>query len=93
MSRIKPVLIHRCTVRKKIDSLVCGDKVLWVPTSGNEGVIVALQPRQSLLVRPDSSGSLKPVAANVNQLIVVIAPRLPPIPLTHPSKSCCSIPR
>jgi ribosome biogenesis GTPase len=69
--------IHRCTVRKKIDSLVCGDKVLWVPTSGDEGVIVALQPRQSLLVRPDSSGSLKPVAANVNQLIVVIAPRPP----------------
>jgi len=68
-------VVHRCTVRKKIDSLVCGDRVLWLPTSGDEGVIVALQPRQSLLVRPDSSGSLKPVAANVNQLIVVISPR------------------
>jgi ribosome biogenesis GTPase len=67
--------IHRCTVRNKIDSLVCGDKVLWLPSSGDEGVIVALQPRRTLLVRPDSKGALKPVAANVDQLLVVIAPR------------------
>ena len=69
--------IHRCTTRKKIDSLVCGDKVLWLPTSGDEGVIIALQPRQTLLVRPDINGALKPVAANVDQLLVVIAPRAP----------------
>ena len=67
--------IHRCTTRKKIGTLVCGDKVLWLPTSGDEGVIVALQPRHTLLVRPDSNGALKPVAANVDQLLVVIAPR------------------
>lgn len=70
--------IHRCTTRKKIDGLVCGDKVLWLPAGGDEGVIVALQPRQSLLVRPDNNGALKPVAANVDQLLVVIAPpRIP----------------
>ena len=67
--------IHRCTTRKKIGTLVCGDKVLWLPTSGDEGVIVAVQPRHTLLVRPDSNGALKPVAANVDQLLVVIAPR------------------
>lgn len=67
--------IHRCTSRKKIDNLVCGDRVVWLPAGGDEGVIVALQDRQSLLARPDSNGNLKPVAANVDQLIVVTAPR------------------
>lgn len=67
--------IFRCTTRKKISPLVCGDKVLWLPTTAEEGVIVALQTRQSLLVRPDSHGTLKPVAANVDQLIVTTTPR------------------
>jgi ribosome biogenesis GTPase len=67
--------VRRCTVRRKIDTLVCGDKVYWLPSGDNEGVIVALQPRRTLLVRPDSKGALKPVAANVDQLLVVIAPR------------------
>jgi ribosome biogenesis GTPase / thiamine phosphate phosphatase len=67
--------IHRCTIRKKIVNLVCGDKVFWLPASGDEGVIIALQPRRTLLVRPDNNGALKPVAANVDRLIVVIAPR------------------
>ena len=68
--------VHRCTMRRKIGALVCGDMVFWIPSSGDEGVIVASQPRQTLLVRPDSNGALKPVAANVDQLLVGIAPRL-----------------
>lgn len=68
-------IVRRCTVRKKIQNLVCGDKVFWLPAGEDEGVIVALQPRRTLLVRPDSKGALKPVAANVDQLLVVIAPR------------------
>ena len=67
--------IHRCTPRKKIANLVCGDKVLWLPTNDDQGVIIALQPRQTLLARPDNNGNLKPIAANVDQLLVVIDPR------------------
>jgi ribosome biogenesis GTPase len=37
---------------------------------------VALLPRRSLLQRPDARGKLKPVAANVDQIIVVVA--IPP---------------
>lgn len=66
--------LHRCTARKKIDALVCGDKVVWQATTADEGVVVALQPRQTLLVRPDSHGDLKSMAANVSQLLVVTAP-------------------
>jgi ribosome biogenesis GTPase len=38
------------------------------------GVVVAQIPRESELCRPDSQGKLKPVAANIDQIIVVIAP-------------------
>lgn len=67
--------VHRCTARKKAGALVCGDRVRWQATNLDEGVILALEPRQSLLVRPDPRGQLKPMAANVDQLIVVTAPR------------------
>lgn len=67
--------IHRCTTRSKIDHPVCGDRVLWLPAGRDEGVIVALQARQTLLARPDDNGTLKPIAANVDRLIIVIAPR------------------
>src|SRR3569623_1336530 len=70
-------LIHRCTVRKKVDALVCGDRVRWQTSASDEGVIVALEPRRSLLVRPDPRGQLKPMASNVDQLIVMTAPRRP----------------
>ena len=66
--------LHRCTARKKLDALVCGDKVVWQATGAGEGVVVALQPRRTLLVRPDSRGALKPMAANVDRLLVVTAP-------------------
>src|SRR3569623_3666540 len=70
-------LIHRCTVRKKVDALVCGDRVRWQTSASDEGVIVALEQRRSLLVRPDPRGQLKPMAANVDQEIVMTAPRRP----------------
>lgn len=68
-------VIHRCTARKKIENLVCGDRVRWQATRNDEGVIVALEPRRTLLVRPDARGQLKPMAANVDQLVMMMAPR------------------
>src|SRR3569832_2693687 len=65
--------IHRCTARKKIEALVCGDRVEWLATQNDEGEIVAMKPRRSLLVRPDVRGLLRPMAANVDQLVVVSA--------------------
>src|SRR3569623_344285 len=70
-------VIHRCTARKKVDALVCGDRVRWQTSPGDEGVIVALEPRRSLQVRPDPRGQLTPMAANVDQMNVMTAPRRP----------------
>ncbi len=64
---------QRCHLRANLESLVTGDTVVWRP-GDPYGVVVARQPRDSELLRPDNFGNLKAVAANVNQIIIVIAP-------------------
>jgi ribosome biogenesis GTPase len=67
----------RCFVRANVDNLVTGDFVVWQPTDENSdrtgGVVVARQPRQSELIRPDNYGKLRPVAANIDRIGVVFA--------------------
>ncbi|GHD53512.1 ribosome biogenesis GTPase [Marinobacter persicus] len=70
--------VFRCFVRANIDSLVTGDKVIWRPGKSETGVIVARCDRGNLLQRPDNFGALKPVAANIDHIILVIAPEPEP---------------
>ncbi len=65
--------VVRCFVRANIDSLVTGDRVIWRPGRNDSGVIVARCDRQNLLQRPDNFGALKPVAANIDHIILVLA--------------------
>lgn len=70
--------IIRCHMRTNLDALVTGDKVIW--RAGNEsGVVVATQPRTTILQRPNSHGELKPVAANIDYIVITIAVE----PLAH----------
>lgn len=62
-----------CLFRQNLGEVVCGDRVLWQETDGGNGVVVALEPRDSVLSRPDYSGRDKPIAANISQLITVLA--------------------
>lgn len=65
---------HRCNIRRTIRSLVTGDRVLWRPaTSGNKGIVEAVHERTSVLTRPDFYDGVKPMAANIDQIIVVSA--------------------
>lgn len=64
----------RCAIRPDIQSLVAGDRVIWQSENQGNGVVVSVSPRQSVLNRPDFRGVLKPVAANMTQVMVVIAP-------------------
>lgn len=66
--------IFRCYLRANLPTLVTGDRVAWRAGSRGDGVIVAQHPRHSELCRPDPHGRLKPVAANIDQLIIVFAP-------------------
>lgn len=70
--------VVRCFVRANIDSLVTGDKVIWRQGKNDTGVIVARCDRTNLLQRPDNFGALKPVAANIDHIILVIAPEPEP---------------
>lgn len=68
--------LYRCVQRQNLEALVCGDHVIWQPSMDSdkrEGVIIALQPRSSLLERTGFGGITKPVAANIDQIIVVSA--------------------
>ncbi|WP_342607981.1 small ribosomal subunit biogenesis GTPase RsgA [Vibrio tritonius] len=67
--------IHRCNMRRGIETLVSGDRVIWRPgietLAGISGVVEAVEPRSSVLTRPDYYDGLKPVAANVDQMVIV----------------------
>lgn len=67
---------YRCRLRQNLPLLVPGDRVIWQDIPQEEtGVVVALQTRRSLLARPDAHGALRPLAANIDQILVVTAPR------------------
>lgn len=65
--------VIRSHLRTNIDSIAVGDFVAWRETPHGEGVVVAVEERQSLIERPDGLGKLKPVAANIDQVFVVFA--------------------
>lgn len=65
----------RCAVRQHLGTLVCGDRVIWQSSGNGEGVVIAMEARNSLLTRPDYSGRVKPVAANLDLVAVVVSPR------------------
>lgn len=70
--------VFRCHLRANLPPLVTGDQVVWRPGNQGIGVIVAQLPRTSELRRPDMRGVLKPVAANVDRIVIVFAPRPEP---------------
>jgi len=66
-----------CHIRRALSDLVTGDRVDWklVPEDDNEtkGVITKIHERSSVLKRPIRYQGLKPVAANIDQVLVVTA--------------------
>lgn len=64
---------QRCHLRANLEGLVTGDRVVWCDGEPM-GVVVAQRERDNVLSRPDSMGRLKPVAANIDQMLIVIAP-------------------
>ena len=59
--------------RANLGEVVCGDEVVWQQTADDEGVVVAVHPRNSALSRPGFGGREKAIAANITQLVVVLA--------------------
>lgn len=66
--------IQRCYLRQNLGTVVAGDRVIWrANVKTNEGVVIAVKPRQTLLIRPVAPGKTKAIAANVDQMILVLA--------------------
>ncbi|WP_394204343.1 small ribosomal subunit biogenesis GTPase RsgA [Shewanella waksmanii] len=65
----------RCNIRRNIQSLVTGDKVIarlaLEQSSTIAGVIEAVHPRHSSLSRPDLYDGIKIIAANIDQILIV----------------------
>ncbi|HLO62532.1 MAG TPA: ribosome small subunit-dependent GTPase A [Azonexus sp.] len=61
-----------CFPRGKKSEIACGDRVDIQRTSGDQGVVEAIQPRSSLLYRSNEIRQ-KLIAANVDQLVIVVA--------------------
>lgn len=69
--------LHRCNLRRTLISLVTGDRVVWRSSNdaltGISGIVEAVHPRTSVLTRPDFYDGVKPIAANMNQIVIVSA--------------------
>jgi ribosome biogenesis GTPase len=65
--------VLRCSTRRNLPRTVCGDKVRWQTSHAREGVITAVLDRKTTLSRPDQNGRDRPVATNIDQIVVVIA--------------------
>lgn len=64
-------MVRRCHLRRNLGAIAVGDNVLW--QDEHEPVIVAVEPRQSQLLRYHKYEGDKLVAANVDQLFIVLA--------------------
>lgn len=66
----------RCRMQGRRLAVVCGDRVRWVRarTEGGGGLVTEVLPRATQLMRIDLRGEPEPVAANLTQLVAVVAP-------------------
>lgn len=62
-----------CVSRGRRSTLACGDRVTVARSARGQGVIEAVAPRTTLLYRSDRARQ-KLVAANVTQIVIVVAP-------------------
>lgn len=69
--------LHLCTTRRRVGKVVCGDRVEWSAAGPRQGVITRLLPRSNLLARADGGGRSRPLASNVDQVLIVAAPEPP----------------
>lgn len=73
--------VFQCHLRRNQELPVVGDRVIWQLGADQTGTISAIEPRRSVLARGEAYGKSKPLAANVDNMVIVMAP--PPIFSEH----------
>lgn len=71
--------LHKAAVRQSLGAIVCGDLVYYL-LEQNEPVVIARLPRENHFSRIAFGGAEKILAANIDQLYIVIAPKPEPSP-------------
>lgn len=73
--------VFRCKLRANLPAVVCGDRVFWqrLDDASGSAVVESLQQRESVIVRPRPHGEAKPIAANVDLIVLVLAPSPAPV--------------
>lgn len=71
---------YRCFFRQAL-KLVVGDDVLWSQTHGDEGVVTSILPRRTILSRFGKDGREQVMAANIDNVVVMLSASLPCVPL------------
>jgi len=61
-----------CKIKSNLGTIVCGDRVS-IETAASEYRLAAVLERDNLLQRVDGFGHVRPVAANISQLVVCLA--------------------
>lgn len=65
----------KCKIRQSLGDIACGDYVIVqqaIEATGEaQHVVVAVKERSNLLVKTGFQGAIKPVAANIGQLVIV----------------------
>lgn len=64
--------VSRCTARRRLEHIVCGDRVRFEQHNG-DCVVTDILPRRNALTRSDPRGRPRTIAANIDQLVVVTA--------------------
>ncbi|KXJ49264.1 MAG: ribosome biogenesis GTPase RsgA [Cycloclasticus sp. Phe_18] len=74
-------LTARCKKRTQLQQPAVGDDVEWMKTEEGAGRVEKILERRSLLSRPAKNGQTRPVAANLDQIVAILAvkPNIDPL--------------
>jgi ribosome biogenesis GTPase len=63
----------RCVPRRSLAPIVCGDRITWEPAGDGTGVVTRIETRDTVLNRADDDNRARPLAANLDQIVIVAA--------------------
>lgn len=67
-----------CQYRRSVGRPVCGDQVMIQTDAMGSGVVTAIEPRRNEFMRANAKLQKQVIAANLDQVLVVVAPRPAP---------------
>lgn len=68
----------QCRFRRSVGRPYCGDRVRLATTAGDTAVVEEILPRDNEFMRAGSNGRKQTIAANIDRVVIVIAPEPEP---------------